>query len=191
MEYVTIEKLRSILIEELNQYTGWEPVPLNFESELLRKIMFTEGKFYEELKDVVKKINFSNVSFDGFDASMYDFSSLRGVKINPQTIKDKNLTNTICQDVEFIGPFDGAQIDEANFTGSKGAKINPQTIFNKSLYGTICANVEFIGTFDGTLTEGASFKGSNYNEIIGYEESFRSEIRNKILVLENRYRDAI
>ena len=74
----------------------------------------------------------------------FDFSDLYGVKINPQTLKNKCLCYAICKGVEFIGPFDGAHVDETSFRGSKGAKIDPQKLGALTLNGCDCCDVEFI-----------------------------------------------
>ena len=161
MQYVTIEKLRKIIVEELSQYDGAEPILLNIESEMLQKIFFTSnGCIYPILAPILSKVDFSNISFDGFDAYRCDFSNLNGVKINPQTIKNKNLELSTLAGVEFTGSFDDVKIEGANFTGSKGAKINPQTIKEKNITGIIASGVEFIGSFDNVLINSINFKGS-------------------------------
>lgn len=181
MQYVTIEKLRKIIVEELSQYDGAEPILLNIESEMLQKIFFTSnGCIYPILAPILSKVDFSNISFDGFDAYQCDFSNLNGVKINPQTIKNKNLELSTLAGVEFIGSFDDVKIEGANFTGSKGAQINPQRIEKLNLKNIIATDVEFIGSFEGTEIEGANFEGSNYQEIIEYEKSFRQKIKKQV-----------
>ncbi len=84
----------------------------------------------------MKKIDFSNVSFDNVDIRGMDFTELKGVKINPQTVYDQNLSRCKFSGVEFIGPFDGVHLYETNFTGSKGAKVDLQTVYYDDL--SIC-----------------------------------------------------
>ena len=122
----------------------------------------------------MSKINYSNVKFDGFKANNYDFLLYIGIKLDPQVIYEKRLSNSICKGVEFIGTFDN---EGANFAGSKGAKINPQTIWNKDMENCVFTDVEFIGPFDEVSISGSDFTGSNYNEIMNYRENFRQKVR--------------
>ena len=162
MKY-NITRLRKILIEELKDYPG-EPILLPFDSGLLGRILFedflSEKRFKGAISEILTKINYSNVSFRNFRANGFDFSPYTGIKIDPQEIYEKNLTDAICSGVEFIGNFDNVKITGTNFKGSRGAKINPQTIDKKDLTDAICSGVEFIGSFDRVLVEGADFTGS-------------------------------
>lgn len=109
---------------------------------------------------LLKKIDFSNVSFDNVDIRGIDFSEYKGVKINPQTVFEKDLGRCKFSGVEFIGPFDGAIIEETNFTGSKGARINPQTLYSRDFKKCKLSGVEFIGPFDGMYLNELDFTGS-------------------------------
>lgn len=139
--------------------------------ELLDKIVFDNFKtqwsgtyktIFNELKKLMSKIDFDGVSFDSALINSTDFTGSKGVKINPQTIFFKNLSNTVCSGVEFIGPFDGVDLFYTDFTGSKGAMINPQTIHNKNLCGTVCTDAKFTGPFDDVkINDETSLDGSN------------------------------
>lgn len=146
---------------------------LDCSKKLLNRIIFDYYKnceympykyFYNkfERQEIMEKLDFDGVDFSDFNCIGFDFGDVKGtgIKINPQTIYKKNLSNVICSGVEFRGPFDGVDISGANFTGSKGAKINPQTIFVKDLERTVCTDVEFIGPFDDAKISGANFTGS-------------------------------
>ena len=183
MKYNNISELRKILIEELTDYDGEKTILLPFSNKLLRKIFFNEHEFAPEVKSIIYKIDFSNISFKGFNAYGYDFSKLHGVKINPQKILEKDLTNSDCEGVTFIGPFDGVKVRGTSFKGSKGAKIDPQIVYNKDFSYSDCYDVEFIGSFDGVILHEANLKGSNYKKIVNYEKKFRQKI--KTLVKEN------
>ena len=87
--------------------------------------------------DVLKKIDFSEVSFDNFyisDKSIEssgafikkynDFSEFYGVKINPQKLYRDSLLYCKFRGVEFTAPFEGADFMYADFTGSKNAIID-------------------------------------------------------------------
>ena len=167
MKYESIEEIRKVLVDELKGYEG-EPVLLAIDSKILSMILFDTykkdnseyKKFSEELNSVIKKIDFSNVSFDNFYASSVNFTGLKGVKINPQTVARKNLYYSCFCGVTFIGPFDGVSITNSRFAGSKGAVINPQTIRNKDMHGAILSSVIFIGSFDKVIIKYADFTGS-------------------------------
>jgi len=200
MKYNNIEKLRKILINELKKYKGDELIKLPFEEKLLSNLLFSKGHFAQSLEFLLEIIDFSNVNFQGFVASNYNFSDLNGVKINPQTIRNKDLTGAICNKVEFIGPFDNVNVFKTNFEGSKGAKINPQTVFAKNLSFAKLSDVQIIGSFDDVRIYNTDFTGSKgvkpqlkdicsktietkvnlSNEDIELEEEFRQKVRTLI-----------
>ena len=134
-----------------------------------REIIVSEKRFYKCFtRKILQKIDFSNVSFDNFDAEGFDFTGLYGVKINPQTVLFKNLSDGIFDGVTFIGGFEGAYIYNSDFTGSSGALINPQTVLYKDLSKGIFNGVTFIGDFnenDHGINKvdvtGANFNGSS------------------------------
>lgn len=131
-----IKALREKLIQELSQVENGVHVRLDYDSRILDLLLFrSEGeresrnKKFALPESVLKKIDFSNVSFDYFFAEKYDFSNLYGVKLNPQTLCGKILSHTKLKGVEFIGPFDGARIEGADFTGSIGARIDAMKLY--------------------------------------------------------------
>ena len=167
--------VRKVLYERLLKLGSKikEPIKLDIEKELLEAILFDKqengGKkfahrFDEEFEHpfdkIIYKIDLTDVSFDGVYVGSIDFTGSKGVKINPQTIKNKVLFGTKLSGVEIIGPFDGVDIRTTDFTGSRGAKINPQTIKNKTLVETKLSDVEIIGPFDGVDIRTTDFTGS-------------------------------
>ena len=136
---------------------------LDCSKESLDRIIFDRSIYndkciFHELFRLKLRIDFDGVSFDGANISGADFTGSKGVRINPQTLCDKNLSGKYT-DVEFIGPFDGINISSADFTGSKGARINPQTLCSKNLSGKY-TDVEFIGPFNNVDIANANFTGS-------------------------------
>ena len=180
MSYENIDKLRKILVEELSIYEG-DPDLLTLDKKLLKILFFDENEFSNDIKSIIEKIDFSNIPFDGYNCHSKDFSNLTGVKINPQTITDKNLSYSEYADVTFKGSFNGANVVCADFTGSTGAIIDPQEVKNKNLSCTKCCDVEFTNDFDGVKIDHAKFEGSNYGEIIAYEEDFRQKVKSMIV----------
>lgn len=152
-----LENIRKVLLEELMNYPGEEPVLFPLDEDLLKNILIEKGKFAPILEPVLHKIDFSNINFDDFIARDYNFSKLHGVKINPQTVLGKELTNSVFCGVEFIGSFDKVDIMYSNFTGSKGAKIDSNW---RSLKGVNCCDIEFIGNFFDTEIRETNFTGS-------------------------------
>ena len=168
MKNLTIKEIRKVLVDELKDYVG-EPVFLDIDSKILSKILFDTykddddieyKKFSEEISSVIKKIDFSNVSFDNFYASKATFIGFKGVKINPQTVAYKDLSYSTFHNVTFIGTFDGVNIAYTNFNGSKGVVINPQTIHNKDMHSATLSSAIFIGPFDKVNIRYADFTGS-------------------------------
>lgn len=160
MEYEMIDELREILVDELSKYDGDKPVLLTLDQELLQSLIFNGEYFADIIENIKTKINYENISFNGFNASDVDFSVLTGVKIEPLMLYNEDLSGAICAGVEFIGSFEDVMIYGANFKGSKGAKINPKAIWNKDLTDCVFADVEFIGAFEGVSIKGSDFTGS-------------------------------
>ena len=155
MDKQTINKV----VKALKKYEG-KPLLLDIPQEKLQELLFENNDFREELLEVITKIDFSNVNFDGFKAAGKDFSQLTGVKLNPQNLHDKDLRKTVCAGVVFTGGFDDVKVTYTNFTNSIGAVINPQTILHKNMLGSVCSCVEFTGGFDDACVIDTSFKDS-------------------------------
>lgn len=142
-----IKVLRQRLIKELENIKEGEHILLTeYDPEVLELILFCDNINYRLLVDeygrkkyilkkfalplkALKKIDFSNVSFDLFDASGYDFSNLYNVKIHPANM---DLSNAKLKGVEFIGSFYNTKITGADFTGSKNAYIGNSLHYEQS-----------------------------------------------------------
>ena len=163
MDYVGVRKARKYLIEAFDKYDFEEPIKLNVRSDILKQVLFLNIGYYvfiSDLEDVYKKIDWSNIPMDRVRVAGRDLSRYTNMKINPQTIHNKDLSNTICKGVEFIGLFDDVDITRANLSDSIDAVINPQTVKNRDFtYGSF-RGVSFTDTFDGCTIMGANFDGS-------------------------------
>ena len=138
-----IKLLREKLIERLSSLEDGIHVKLDYDPILLDMILFNKDAFSQKTfalpENILEKIDFSNVSFMGFNAKDYDFSKLYGIKkINPQQLYEKDLSNAKFQNVRFIGPFDGTIITGVNFT----------EVITKGEYGSYIdmANADFTGS---------------------------------------------
>jgi len=167
MQEYTIDELRIEIINALENYEG-EPVVLDLPNCLLKQVLFDTISDYLRFPNensnffkVLKKIDFSNVNFDGVYVGGQDLSQFKGISLNPQTINIKSLSGTKLNGVTITGSFDGVRVNYADFTGAKGMlEINPQEVYDKSLVSTVLNGVEFIGPFDGCDIRDADFTGS-------------------------------
>ena len=163
MNYEVVSKARKYLIEIFSKYDFDRPVKLNVRSDILKQVLFLNIGYYmfiSDLENVYQKLDWSEISMDKVRVAGKDLSRYPNMKINPQTIHNKDLSNTVCKGVEFIGAFDGVDITRANLNGSINACINPQTIRNRDFtYGSF-RGVQFIGPFTGCIIMGANFDGS-------------------------------
>ena len=105
MKNENIEEIRKIFIETLEKYEG-EPVLFDIPSEILHELIFEiyagdARKISKDIKPHLKKIDFSNISFDNVIVYGFDFTGLKNVKINPQTVRFKDLSRTILNGVTF------------------------------------------------------------------------------------------
>ena len=154
-------------------------VLLPYPQEELIELIFDQkkdenGSIYYEFNSIIysiiSKIDFSNVPFDNVKLAGYSLSGCHGIKFNPQTIYQKDLTNTsLSETTEVIGNneqnqkdlFEGVKIIQTHFNGCQNVIINPQTIYNKNFTYTTLKGVNFNGfSFDGASLWQTSFEGS-------------------------------
>lgn len=157
-----IQELRKGLINLLKEYKGDEKIKLNIPHELLEMLIFNVGINYKCFSfnfELIKKLDLTDVLFDNVDIRGLDFSDSKGVKINPQTIYERNMFCTVLKDVEITGSLDYVYIRCTNFAGSKGAKINPQTIYNRNMSGAVLRDAEIIGPLDDICITDTNFDG--------------------------------
>ena len=151
------------LIEVLDNLEDDEYITLTNPNIIFKEIEVKEGKVYKEFaipKRLLKKIDFSNVSFDNVCIRGLNFTGYIGVKIDPQKVYKQDLRGCTFSGVEFVDSFDYTYMYDTNFAGSKGVKIDPQRVYNKDLRGCTFFGVKFIGPFDGAKISRANFTGS-------------------------------
>ena len=114
------------------------------ENELLSLI-------YEYYKDSPKEKGNENTHF---------YKEMKiSARLNPQTIKDKNLSYVKFGKILFTDNFDNCYISYSDFSNSIGAVINPQKVIDKDLRGVNFKDTTIIGSFDGCNLCDASFDG--------------------------------
>lgn len=90
------------------------------------------------------------------------FDRNKKIKLNPQTVFRKDLTESKLKGINFTGcSFDDVTLVNTDFTGSTGVIINPQTIKDKRLTGAKLYGVNLKGnSFDNAKINHADFTGS-------------------------------
>lgn len=169
--------LREYLEEQLSNYKFNEKRKIDINSNILEKLIFKEGanenaryKVFDINDELIQKLDLSDISFDNFYAYNFDFGELYGVKINPQTVYDRDLRHSILEGVEIIGIFDGCKIRGIDFTGSTGAIINPQTIFENDLSFSNLDGVEITESLDDCIIDFANFTNCKNINLEEYED---------------------
>lgn len=138
----------------IRNYDGDELLELSGPVDLIECMLFDINKYtgVKEIdipKDIICRLDYSNISFDNASVKDFDFTGMQGVCINPQTVFNKNLRNTILNGVSITGSLDDVYIPGTNFVGSIGALINPQEVYDKNLSRTIIADCIIVNDFDG------------------------------------------
>ena len=183
MDYRVIKKIRSELEEELKQYDIEQGhIQLNIPSKVLEQIIFKYNKVRDCLElafdfEQIKKLDLSSISFDGVKVFNKDFSNSKGIKINPQTVYEKNLMNTVLKEVEFVGLFDDVKIKGASFKGSIGAIVDLRDIYQNAARNVdFCDAYVISSKYRGAQINGASFAGA-LKTIELDEEQLLSEVK--------------
>ncbi len=151
------------LIEVLDSLEDDEYITLTNPNIIFKEIEVEDGKVYKEFaipKRLLKKIDYSNISFDNVCIRGLNFTGYMGVKIDPQKVYKQDLRGCTFSGVEFDGSFDYTYMYDTNFAGSKGVRIDPQRVYKKDLRGCTFFGVKFIGPFDGAKISRANFTGS-------------------------------
>ena len=133
----------------------------------------------------VKFIN----NFIGAQICNADFTGSIDAVINPQTIKNKSLTDTVLTDAYVIGEdMNGVILNNTDFRGCKGnILIDPQKVAHKGLIDCKLSGVTIIGPLDGcrllgtdfTGSKGAYYEGSNYG-LVNSKTNFNGVDTSKI-----------
>lgn len=118
----------------------------------LSGVEFISGKGKNSRIDMFEGVNIRGVKFEGN----------KNIRINPQTIYQKDLTETKLNGIDFTDcSFDDVTVVNADFTGATGVKINPQIIKNKQLTKAKLFGVDFTGySFDNAIINYTDFTGS-------------------------------
>lgn len=159
------KKLINDIMSVVDEYQG--EAKLKIGKDILEKMIFIytsvigeKYKTFSVPKNILEKIDLSEVSFDDFDVYNVDFSGLTGVKINPQKVAYKSLCGSKLNGVEITGTLDGCHVVNTDFTGVKGFnKIDPQKCYGKSLYGAKLNGLEITGSLNGIYVVGTDFTG--------------------------------
>lgn len=122
-----------------------------------------EGADLTGVKFISDKKKSSEIDlFQGVSIRGAKFGKNQKIKINPQTIYQKDLTKTKLNGIDFTDcSFDEVILTGTDFTGTKGVKINPQTVKYKRLTSAKLFGVDFTGySFDEAKINYANFTGS-------------------------------
>jgi len=170
MDEILIKEIRQYLISKLEKYNR-KPVLLDLESDLLSEIIFdtvrkngSYAKVFALDEDILRKIDFSNISFDGVLVENVNFFPLTGVRLHPQKVFDKSFYNTRLCDVTILGDMESYRdvyISGADFTDALGnVTINPQIVRNRELEDCNFKYCTFVNHFNECSITGSNFKGS-------------------------------
>ena len=120
MERDVIKHIRKGLVEELTTIEG-KPRKMKLRSELAEEILFDTDevgmKTFALPMDLMKKIDFSGISFKDFFAVGFDFTEFKGVTIDPQTVFGKDLSFATLNGVTIVNTFDNVTLDGTDFDG--------------------------------------------------------------------------
>lgn len=120
MEIDVINTIRNGLKKELENYEG-APARLRLRSDIAEIILFNideEGKkTFAFPTELMKKVNFEGISFDGFEAVAFDFSEFKGVSLDPQKVYNADLSYAILNGVTITNTFDDVLLEGTNSEG--------------------------------------------------------------------------
>ena len=120
MEKELIEEIRKVFKHELESYEG-EPRKLNVQSEIAEKILFNVDengmKTFAFPLELMKKVNFEGISFNGFFAYGFNFTGFKGISLDPQKVYDRDLSYANLNGVTIINTFDDVTLDGVESEG--------------------------------------------------------------------------
>ena len=120
MEKELVNLVRIGLKGKLESYEG-EAKKLNVRSEIAEELLFDIDengmKSFAFPLDLMKKVNFDGISFDGFFAYGFDFTGFKGVALDPQKVFDKDLSYANLNGVTIINTFDDVTLKGVNSEG--------------------------------------------------------------------------
>lgn len=173
-----INKLRRQLIRKLKNFNGL----IKLDDSYVSQILFDrtkEGKVFALPQYILEKIDFSNVSFDDVNVVGMDFSNLHNVRINPQIIYDRDLSNAKLNGVRFNRPFDDVLVRGCDFTGTN-AYMDIQKIRDKDLSFCILNSVTLNGSFNGVNIRRTNFTGA-YDVVLNPQLAKNKDLLGTIL----------
>ena len=153
-----IIELRTVLKDELENYHGKEHIKLSIDRKLLKDILIDNKQFAIDF-ELVKKLDLTGFIFYNIDVSGLDFTGSKGVKINPQTIRNKDMHLCKLNGVTIKGSFDDVLIIGTDFTNSKGARINPETVAYKNISCCKLTDARIMNDVKNVCIAGADFSG--------------------------------
>ena len=120
MDIDMIKHIREGLLVELNKVNG-EPRIINLRSEFVEELLFNTDEFgmktFAFPIELMKKVDFTGISFEDFFAFGFDFTGFKGVAIDPQKVFDKDLSFANLNGVTIINTFDDVKYEGTNFEG--------------------------------------------------------------------------
>lgn len=120
MNIDVIKEIRKGLRKELENYDGGT-ARLRVRSDIAEAILFNvneEGiKVFALPEELMKKVNFEGISFDGFLAFGFDFSEFKGVSLDPQKVYNADLRYANLNGVTITNTFDGVLLEGTNSEG--------------------------------------------------------------------------
>lgn len=127
-----IDLLRNKVIEELKSLEEGIHIKLDYDPLIVESLLFVKEVPFnfktfncKFTRDILNKIDFSNVNFNGFYARDFDFTGLHNVYLNPRTVYDQMLYGATLNGVTFTDDLDCCYLGDTDFTGSKNARLNP------------------------------------------------------------------
>ena len=120
MDIDVIKEIRKGLKKELENFDG-ESARLRVRSDIAEAVLFNvdeEGKkTFAFPTELMKKVNFEGISFDGFVAIGFDFSEFKGVSLDPQKVYNADLSYAILNGVTITNTFDDVLLEGTNSEG--------------------------------------------------------------------------
>lgn len=169
IENIDLLKIRNEMAKSLEAYKG-KPVRFDINPKIMGQIVFEYvedencviSKTFAFTTDIAKKIDYTGLSFDDFDASFVNFSDFVGVSLNPQTVRCKDLYGSILKGVHFNNTnFFQVDVREADFSGSIGAVIDPQIVRDRDISCTDLCDATVYDDFTTVNVVGIKIEGAH------------------------------
>lgn len=120
MNLETINEIRKGLFCELQKFEG-NSAKLRVQNDVAEQILFNIDengiKTFAFPVELIKKVNFEGISFDGFLAYGFDFTGFKGISLDPQKVYDKDLSYANLNGVTIVNTFDDVKLDGVQSEG--------------------------------------------------------------------------